>query len=60
MIESYLSKCGEMVGRLMHAFLTGVRHGSSTNVSGSGERLVFKIPTRPVVGSDPDLHPPLF
>jgi hypothetical protein len=53
MIESYLSKCGEVVGRMARAFFMGMRRGH-------GERLVFKIPTRPVVGSDPDLHPPVF
>jgi hypothetical protein len=53
MIESYLTKCGETVGRLARAFVAGVRRGST------GERLVFTIPARPVAGSDPDLHPPL-
>jgi hypothetical protein len=53
MIESYLTKCGETLGRLARAFLKGVQRGST------GERLVFTIPARPVVGSDPDLHPPL-
>jgi hypothetical protein len=53
MIESYLTKCGETLGRLAHAFVMGVRRGTA------GERLVFNIPARPAVGSDPDLHPPL-
>jgi hypothetical protein len=53
MIESFLTKCGETVGRLARAFVAGVQRGNT------GERLVFTIPARPVVGSDPDLHPPL-